>query len=415
MSRRIPSLFLVLPLAVFPLAAGCGSDALEPIEELPRALTTAETQLVDADNRFAFKLFREVNAQEDPGTNVFISPLSVGMALGMTYNGAAGSTRDAMQATLELGGMTLQEVNESYQSLIALLRDLDPRVEFTLANSIWYRQGIAVVPAFVDLNQRYFDAQVTALDFDAPGSADVINAWVNDATRGKIDQIVDPPIDPLTIMFLINAIYFKGDWTHQFDQSRTKPEPFLQPDGSQVTVQMMSPEAEIPLRVHRDETYTVLDLWYGGRAYSMTIVAPRDPAAIEEVARTVTQEQWNAWVAALDSADSEVAIPKFTLEYDVTLNDVLKALGMEVAFDPFAADFTNLYAGPERAYISRVKHKTFVDVNEEGTEAAAVTSVEVGLTSVPERLVVDRPFLFAIRENYSGTVLFMGKIVHPAQ
>jgi serpin B len=408
MSRRFPFLLLL------PLAAACGgADRFAPIEELPRPLTTAELQLVDADNRFAFKLFREVNAQENAGANVFISPLSVGMALGMAYNGAGGATRDAMQATLELGGMTLQEVNESYQSLIALLRELDPRVTFTLANSIWYREGIAVVPQFVDLNRQYFDAEVAALNFDDPASADVINGWVDAATGGRIDEIVTPPIDPLTILFLINAIHFKGDWTQQFDKDRTRPEPFFLPDGSETSVPMMSSEGEASVRVHADADHTVLDLWYGGRAYSMTIVVPRDPAAIDQLSRTVTQEQWNAWAAGLDSVETLIAIPKFTLEYDVSLNEVLKALGMEIAFDTDQADFTNLYAGPERAYISKVKHKTFVDVNEEGTEAAAVTSVEIGVTSAPQRVVVDRPFLFAIRENYSGTILFMGKIVRP--
>jgi serine protease inhibitor len=409
MCRPLPSRLLLLVLC-----AGCGSG-FEPIADLPRTLTTAETQLVDADNRFAFKLFREVNAQEAAGANVFISPLSVGMALGMVYNGAAGTTRDAMQSTLELSGMTLQDVNESYQSLIALLRDLDPRVEFALANSIWYRQGISLVPDFVDRNQRYFDAEVAALDFADPGAAGTINAWVDAATRGKIADIVSPPIDPATIMFLINAIYFKGAWTYQFDKSRTKPEPFAQPDGSQVSVAMMSSEGEMPVRRHWDADHLVLDLWYGGRAYSMTFVVPSNPAAIDSLAATVTQDRWNTWVADLDSTESLIGIPKFTLEYDVTLNDVLKALGMELAFSPSDADFTNLYSGPERAFISRVKHKTFVDVDEEGTEAAAVTSVEVGVTSAPARLVVDRPFLFAIRENYSGTVLFMGKIVRPGQ
>jgi serpin B len=408
MNRRSPSLLLLAAVA-----AGCGQGGFEPIDELPRALTTAETRLVEADNRFAFKLFREVNARGEADANVFISPLSVGMALGMTYNGAAGTTRDAMQATLELGGMTLQEVNESYQSLIALLRDLDPRVEFLLANSIWYREGIAVVPDFVELNQRYFDAQVTALDFDDPAAAGTINAWVDDATRGRIDEIVSPPIDPATIMFLINAIYFKGTWTHQFDPDHTQPEPFLQPDGSQVSVSMMSSDGEMPVRTAWDPAYLVLDLGYGGGAYSMTFVVPSDPAAITALATGVTQEQWNAWVAGLDSTSSLVGVPRFTLECDFTLNDVLKALGMEIAFSEADADFSNLYAGPERAFISRVKHKTFVEVNEEGTEAAAVTSVEVGVTSAPQRLVVDRPFLFAIRENLSGTILFMGKMVRP--
>lgn len=307
MTRRFWSL---LPLA--PLAAGCGAGGLEPIVELPRALTTAETQLVEADNRFAFKLFREVNARDDPEANVFISPLSVGMALGMAYNGAAGATRDAMQETLELGGMTLQAVNESYQSLIALLRDLDPRVEFTLANAIWYRDGLAVVPEFVDRTQRYFGAQVVDLDFGDPGAAGAINAWVNEATRGKIDEIVSPPIDPNTIMFLINAIYFKGDWTQQFDRSLTKPEPFLQPDGSEVSVAMMSSKGEMAVRHHWDPDYLVLDLAYGGGAYSMTIVVPQDPSAIGGLATSVTQAQWNAWVASLDSAESLVGLPRFT-------------------------------------------------------------------------------------------------------
>jgi serpin B len=405
----------LFPLLLAPLAAACGGTGFEPIDELPRALTTAESQLVDADNRFAFKLFREVNAEEDAAANVFISPLSVGMALGMAYNGAAGATRDAMQATLELGGLTLQDVNESYQSLIQLLRDLDPRVEFTLANSIWVRDGITPVPDFIALNQQYFDAQVAALDFDDPGAAGTINAWVNEATRGRITEIVSPPIDPASIMFLINAIYFKAAWTYQFDRGHTKPEPFLQPDGSEVTVQMMASDGEMPVRSHWEPDLFVLDLGYGGGAYSMTIVVPQDPAAIESLATSVTREQWNAWVAGLDSTESLVGLPRFTLEYDITLNDALKALGMDVAFDPNAADFTNLYAGPQRAYISRVKHKTFVDVNEEGTEAAAVTSVEVGVTSAPQALVVNRPFLFAIRENLSGTILFMGKIIRPGQ
>ena len=408
MNRPLYSLIL-LPIGI--VLTSC-SD-LGPIAELPRQLTTAEVNLVNADNRFAFKLFREVNAHEEAGANVFVSPLSVGMALGMAYNGAAGTTRDAMQQTLELDGMTLEEVNESYQSLIALLRDLDPRVEFALANSIWYRDGITIVPQFIDLNQRYFDAEVNALDFADPAAAGVINGWVNTQTRGKIPDIIDPPIDAQTILFLINAVYFKGDWTYRFDKDRTSPATFELANGSQTSVPMMSHESEIPVRVYRDDSYTVADLWYGGKAYSMTIVIPSDPTTIDDVARDITQQQWNAWVTSLDSMDLYVSIPKFTLEYEIGLNDVLKALGMAQAFSPGEADFTNLYAGPERAYISEVKHKAFVDVNEEGTEAAAVTSVEFGVTSAPQRIVVDRPFIFALRENYSGTILFMGKMVDP--
>jgi serpin B len=407
MIRRFRSLLLV-PLVV--LVATCG-DAFGPIDDLPRELSVAELKLVEADNRFAFKLFRELNTLEEDGTNVFVSPLSVGMALGMTYNGAAGTTRDAMQQTLELGGMTLQEVNEAYHGLIGLLRDLDPRVEFALANSIWYRQGVPVLPDFLDRNQHYFDAEVRALDFSDAGAADVINGWVSDQTRGKIPDIVDPPIDPLTFMFLINAVYFKGDWTYQFDEDLTKDDPFFLPDGSQTTVPMMSLADEIPARVYRDAERTVVDLYYGGQAFSMTIVVPEDAASIDALAESLTETQWQGWVLDLDSTDTYVSLPKFTLEYEIELNDVLKALGMEIAFTG-SADFTDMVASGG-AYIDKVRHKTFVDVNEKGTEAAAVTSVEMRFTSAPSMIRVDRPFVFAIRENYSGTILFMGKIVDP--
>ncbi|MDH3456380.1 MAG: serpin family protein [Gemmatimonadota bacterium] len=399
------------PILVGVALAACGEFG--PIESLPRELSVAETKLVEADNRFALKLFREVNLQSDPGTNVFISPLSVGMALGMTYNGAAGTTRDAMQQALELQGMTIDEVNEAYQSLILLLRELDPSVDFLLANSIWYHEDAAIVPAFLDVTQRYFDAQVTALDFSDPGAADVINAWVNTQTQGRIPDIVTAPIDPELIMYLINAIYFKGAWTYQFDADLTTSRAFTLADGSQTSVPTMTHEDEIPVGVYLGESFTVADLSYGAEAWSMTIVVPRDPTTIDDLASALTQATWNGWVASLDSTESHVLLPKFTLEYEIELNDVLKALGMEIAFDPFQADFSNLYAGPWNAYISEVKHKTFVEVNEEGTEAAAATSVGIGVTSAPRMVLVDRPFLFAIRENLSGTILFMGKIVDP--
>jgi serpin B len=400
---------LLIPLAA--ALASCG-DSLAPIEELPRQLTTAELKLVDADNRFAFKLFREVNAQEERGKNVFISPLSVGMALGMTYNGAAGATRDSMRATLELGDMTLQEINEAYRSFIALLRNLDPRVDFTLANSIWYRQGVPVLPDFLDRNEQYFDAEVNPLDFSDGGAADVINAWVYEQTNGKIEEIVDPPIHPLTFMFLINAVYFNADWTYQFDKDLTRDASFTLSDGSQTTVPMMALAEEIPVRVYRGDEQTVVDLFYGGQAYSMTIVVPDDPAAIDDLAENLTESQWNSWVLGLDSTETFVTMPKFTLEYEIELNDVLKALGMEIAFTG-AADFSDMVDGGG-AYIEKVRHKTFVDVHEEGTEAAAVTSVEMRFTGMPSTVHVDRPFVFAIRENYSGSILFIGKILDPS-
>ena len=198
---------LTAVLATAPLLY-CSGDVSGPITELPRDLTSAELRLIEVDNGFALKLFREINTQ-DPGKNLFISPLSVAMALGMTYNGADGETAEAMARTLELQDMTLQEVNEAYRDLIALLLDLDPRVEFALANSIWHRNNISFEQAFLDINREYFDAEVTGLDFADPSAAPTINQWVNDATKGKIEEIVDAPIPWDVAMYLINAIYLR--------------------------------------------------------------------------------------------------------------------------------------------------------------------------------------------------------------
>jgi serpin B len=397
---------------VLGLAAGltaCG-EPLGPITELPRELTVAERQLVQSDNRFAFKLFREINAQDTTGGNIFISPVSVAMALGMTYNGAFGETRAAMERTLELDGLSLADVNASYRSLIDLLQGLDPEVEFAVANSIWYRQGVAMLPAFLDATRTYFDARVDSVDFQDPATVERINNWVSEQTRGKITEIVKAPIPANVVAHLINAIYFKGDWTFQFEKARTASRPFTLADGSTTSVPMMSRATETPMRALFSGGLAVGDLAYGGGAYRMTIVLPADPDGADRLAEELTQEQWDAWMAGLDSAEVLVSLPRFTATYDLEMKDVLTALGMGIAFGG-QADFSNMVQGGG-IWIDKVVHKTFVDVNEEGTEAAAATDV-VMAESAPPSIVVDRPFVFAIRERYSGTILFMGKIVNP--
>ncbi len=407
------------PIAVA-LAAACsdGGPGTGPITRLPRDLTASETHLVGASNDFAFRLFRAVAAQASPDSNLFISPLSVSMALGMTYNGAAGTTEQAMQTTLGLEGMTLADVNQSYRGLIELLRGLDARVDFTLANSIWYRQGWSFEQAFLDTTAYYFDAAVSGLDFSAPTAAGTINDWVNEQTRGKIPTIVPDPIPTDIVMYLINAVYFKGDWVVQFDKTKTAASPFTLRNGSTATVQMMSYADEARAWTAWDPQLRLLDLPYGGGAFRMTIVMPTDPTAMDTLVSGLTREGWDAWVARLDSTRAIVQLPKFRLAYELKMNDVLAALGMGVAFvgcpaTPDCADFTRMRSVRD-LFISQVMHKTYVDVNEEGTEAAAVTSVGVGGTSAPPMIQVDRPFLFAIRERFSGTILFLGRIMNPA-
>ncbi len=384
-----------------------------PIAPEARELTKLEKSLVASDNKFGLKLFKEINKAEQD-KNIFISPLSISMALGMTLNGANGETQAAMEQTLELAGLTTDEINRSYQSLIKLLTNLDRKVIFKIANSIWYRQGWTFEEAFINLNKTYFDALVQSLDFDDPNAASIINKWVKDNTNGLIEEIVEPPINPLTVMFLINAIYFKGTWTYEFDKELTQDDLFTLLDGSQKTVPMMKLNGD--LQYFENELFQAVDLPYGNELFSMTILLPRQGVDVNNLVSQFSRDNWEQWIGSFSEEPVDLCLPKFRLEYETKLNDVLKSLGMAVAFDPYQADFSRMYTGPEDMYISKVKHKTFVEVDEEGTEAAAVTSVEVTDTSAgPKGIVmkVDHPFVLVIRENKSQTLLFMGKIVEP--
>ena len=393
---------------------GCTKSPNEPNNI--RELTSLEKSIIDSDNRFGIKLFQEiVKTQKD--TNIFISPLSVSMALGMTLNGANGTTREAMINTLELAGLSNQQINENYQSLIDLLVGLDPKVKFQISNSIWYKNTFAFKESFINLNKQYFYARVSGLDFTNPQSANIINGWVEENTNGKIKKIVDQ-IDPAIVMFLINAIYFKGVWTYEFDKNQTQDDLFNLPDGSQKTVPMMVQSREFTY--YSSDQFQAVDLPYGDELFSMTIILPDPQIDVNEFMATLSAENWNLWTGSFSQQKGTLFFPRFKLEYEKQLNDALKSLGMAIAFDPGQADFTRMFdkVGDMNLFIDKVKHKSFVEVNEEGTEAAAVTSVEIGVTSVgpgsPFVMRVDRPFIFAIRENHSGTILFIGKIVDPS-
>ena len=255
---------------------------------------------------------------------------------------------------------------------------------------------------------------MSGLDFNKPEASDIINGWVNQKTNGKIEKIVDDVINPLTMMFLINAIYFKGTWTYEFDESQTQDDTFTLPDGSKKPCRMMTQESEF--QYFENEAFQAIDLPYGDGDFRMTIFLPRREKNVDSLIAELNQENWNRWINSFSKQELTLQLPKFTLEYEIKLNDVLKALGMEIAFSPSQADFTKMYRKEEvglNLYISEVKHKTYVEVNEEGTEAAAVTSVEMTLKAAGLLMRVDRPFIFAIRENHSGTILFIGKIVEP--
>jgi len=402
-------------------SAGCrdgigpgGRRAPAPITALPRQLTTGEQMLVTAGNRFGFSLLRELTGAT-PGENIFLSPLSASMALGMTMHGTDGETYDEMRTALGFGHSSREEILRSFRDLIAMLRALDPKVDFRIANSIWYRHsfGASIESAFLNDARTWFDAMVSGLDFAHPSAPASINDWVRTATNGKIDGIIDR-IPSEMVMFLLNAIYFKGDWRAAFDASKTASAPFRTDDGRTLSIPLM--QRTDTMRAGVVDGRTVVDLGYGGDAYAMTAVLPRAGETADALIASMSPAWWEQATGALRTQDVQLAMPKFTLTWDDTLTSALRSLGMRKAFQPRVADFTRLSSTHGRdLYVSFVRQKSFVDVNEVGTEAAAVTVVGVGVVSLPQRLVArfDRPFVFAIRERLSGAILFLGKLAEP--
>lgn len=399
--------------------SACSSGPTAPggpppeITRLPRALTVAEGAIVSAGNRFAFDLLRQVQGAA-PDSSLFLSPLSASMALGMALAGSDGETFAQMREMLGFPGLGREEIGAAYKGLISLLRGLDPGVQFEIGNSVWIREEFPVQRSFLDFVADRFDARAQTLDFASPAAAGVINQWVSQRTRGRIPSIVEPPIDPLTVMFLINAIHFKGDWRERFDRGRTRAEPFHGIAGS-APVPLMQRTGK--LRYTETDDLQVVEVPYGGDAFAMTVLLPRGGMDLKRVVAELDEPRFQALVATLTVREVELFLPRFRMEYHRTLNDDLKTLGMTHAFDPERADFTRIHPAARELglHVTSVIQKTFVQVDEEGTEAAAATSVEVGIVSMPVRPVVrvDRPFLFVLRERLSGTVLFVGTVLHP--
>ena len=387
-----------------------------PDEQEPNKLnlTKKSLELIESDNEFGLEFFREV-INNDTSDNIMVSPLSVALALGMTYNGADGSTKEAMKETLKLSGLSDEEINTAYKSIIDQLLKLDPKVVLSIANSIWYRLNFTVLPEFIDLNKIYYDAEVNELDFSLPDAKDIINEWVDEKTKGLIPEIIDY-IPAEAVMYLINAIYFKGLWKYEFDPEATSEQPFYLTNDQTEVVDMM--EMECDLMYMSNELFSAVKLPYGDGAFSMTILLPHSQYTPDNIVEELSNENWNTWMNSFSNEHVVVKLPKFKFKFFRLLNQDLKDMGMSIAFDPFNADFGGINPD-EKLYISRVLHKTFIDVSEEGTEAAAVTAVEISFTSIdPSQptatfFVVDRPFIFSIQENSSGTILFMGKVNRP--
>ena len=376
---------------------------------LPRSLSSAERDVLSASNAYSFNLWRTINsAQRD--TNVFVSPLSASFALGMTMNGAATQTYDEMRAALQFGSASLASIDSGYKALITLLTSLDPSTTMKVANAIFFKTGIPFNQSFLDDANKWFDAEVKAQNFgDVSGTLSAVNGWASAKTNGRIPKVLDA-VKAEDVMYLLNAIYFKGAWREKFDPTKTIDAPFHPATGADQPAKLMFRQGKMAYA--ETNTFQAVDLAYGDSSFTMTVLLPKTGNSVESVAASLTPETWQSLTASFATREVALHLPKITFSWKRELTEDMKALGMRTAFIPDRADFTRMSSLGRNMYISLLQQNTFVAIDEEGTEAAAVTIVGIGLTSAPvvTTMRIDRPYIFVIRERLSGTILFMGKI-----
>ena len=374
-------------------------------------------KLAAANNGFAFDLLKQI-AKEQPDKNIFISPYSVSTALQMAGNGAAGQTKMEMEQVLDTSGISTAALNEAGKVAAGLLDSKDTNLVLTTANALWYRQGAAVKPGFIEANQKFFQSTVKPLDFGDSRAAEAeINQWASDQTHGRINGIADGMITPYTDLILANAIYFKGKWEDPFDMKLTKERPFHPAAGAEKNLPMMEMSKTFTYR--KGSGYQAVRLPYMGGDLAMYVFLPDPGSSPAKLLQIMNGDKWRrVTMPGFSEHDGFVALPKFKMENTLELNHPLEALGMKTAFDDKKADFSGMFS--DRHHISEVRQKAFVEVSEEGTEAAAVTAIAVqseGMImnpSKPFEMIVDRPFLFAIVDARSEMILFMGVIFDPA-
>lgn len=405
MRKKLFLIFMVLTMVG--LLFGCSGNMLPSGEHADYDEGKISGEVVDGNSRFAFDIFKQLD-KEDGTENIFISPLSISTALTMTYQGADTTTKEDMAQVLGYAGIEDGELNESYQNLIRYLGQVDQKVELNMGNSLWVREGESIKEDFLATNKEFFDASVTSLDFSKKNAADQINQWISDATKEKIKKMIEPPIAPDVVMYLINAIYFKGDWTEQFDKKLTSLTQFYLEDGSESEVMMMSKHGKV--EYGQGDNYQIVRLPYGAGKIAMYCILPQEDLSINKFIEELDLEEWQEIKENIREIDEfNLKLPRFKMEYGIKeLNDSLTALGMGRAFAD-TADFSRIR---NDVYISGVFHKAVIEVNEEGSEAAAATVVEVKetISMDPLEFIADRPFVFMIQDDETGTILFMGKV-----
>ncbi len=406
-------ILLLFAIMVFS-SVSCSDD--EPEVRLPGniELDLKSEKIVEADNQFGIELFQLINNEEDADKNLMMSPLSVSLALAMAYNGAEGNTQDQMEDMLHKIGMTPDEINQSYKSLVDALESHDPKVELSIANAIFYHENYNIKNDFITTNKSFYNAEVDDLDFsNSSATLDRVNGWVKNKTHDKIESIIDQ-VSPYDVMYLINAIYFNGEWTTRFDGDDTADQLFVLNDGTEINVPTMYVEEKF-MYLNTDH-FELLEMPYGSDKFSMLIFLPHDDFSTKDIIEEIEPSKLQNWLSNMAGWNKKVFLPKFEFAYENSLVDNLKALGMTDAFEANDSNFSGI-TDDANLYISEVKHKTYIKVDERGTEAAAVTGITFETTSIKPDLIfaADKPFVFAIREKDTDSILFLGKVVDPTK
>jgi serpin B len=407
-------LFSLTAIAILSLliTGGCSKNESPDFPDTPQPveLNPVQLKIVEADNSFAIEILKKVIAAEQEAENIMISPLSISYALTMTANGASGETADSMLSVLQLSNLAIEDINNSYMELTDKLSNLDKRVTLNLANSVWVEQRLNPKSSFMTTLENYYSAEAREFSVNDPGIVAVINGWISDATNNTINHVLDE-ISQETVMLLINAIYFNGKWKYSFNPDETRSMPFYRSNGTNVQADMMTQTVTIPVAVFAD--YTIAELPYGQGNFVMDVILPSEDKMIGDITSVMDNNFLNEALAAMNPAEIDLFMPRFTYEFKTGLNDILGKMGMGIAFDPARADFSNI--SDDNLYIDKAIHQSFIKNNEEGTEASAVTVITIGVTSIGETRVLklDRPFVYFIRESESNTILFAGITGNP--
>lgn len=385
------------------------SSTTLPTDPVPIDLTTDQITMISSENTFALDIFKRVIENSSTTSNVVISPLSISLALSMTINGAGGTTREAMLTALRQNGFTTDMINNSYKDLTDALLKVDPRVLISIANSVWTQNNFVVKKPFTDILTQYYNADARSFNITDPLVPGMVNAWIDSKTNGLINNMIDK-LDPNTVMLLINAIYFKGKWTNQFDKDNTVTASFYKTDGETVNTPMMKQSSDF--KIYIGEGFSMGEFPYGQGNYVMDVILPDENNGTPSPFPEITDASLKGWLNGMSKTKTDVTFPRFKYGFKQELKDILSDMGMGIAFTDFA-DFSNLSDNPTE--LSFVLHQAFIETNEEGTVAAAATIVGVVNTVAVLHFTfnMDHPFVYLIRETSTNSILFMGRVSDP--